>query len=336
MESAKKFGSWLGIYLAGVCFFFTANAYAFFGVINRDNIKDTLDQQQTYQKVVPALLSTATYPTGAATAGQLPLKEPWVEQAAQTAFPAQDLQRYSNTIIDSTFDWLEGKTNGIQFTVDLTANKQLLGQEVGRYAQQRTQALQPCPPGSPPQPEFDSFRSSCIPSGVTVNPDAVYASMSQQIANDQGFLKNPVLTADTTSLEPNLQSLSPSVSKLSSPPTLYPKKSLLLIGLPFLTILAAVVGIWLNQNHVKALRRLGRSFISTTIGLLVFAIILGWGLTATVNTTAKDQITKDVVGPVITSLAQDARTIYLLFVGIAAIIGVACFVVATKRAKPTR
>src|ERR1044071_10071967 len=121
-------------------------------------------EQGTYDKIAPAVLATTSY-ANASGAGQIPLKEPWVQTAVMKAFPASDLQQKGDAVIDSSFAWLDGTSDKPQFSLDFSANKTQLGTEVGNYTGSRLNGLPACSLTNIPE-TIDAYTIDCLPFGV--------------------------------------------------------------------------------------------------------------------------------------------------------------------------
>lgn len=319
MNVLKDALSWMSLYLVASLFFLSASFFVLFSVFNSSNLKDTFRAQKTYDKIVPAVLSTASYPVEAA--GQLPLKEKWVEEATKRAFPKSDLEQKGSAAIDGTFDWLEGKTEKPEFTLDFTANKQNLSTEIGKETETRLSSLPRCGLNSLPE-SIDAFKLNCLPPGYSAR--ALGAQVASEISQDRTFLKDPVITADDFTFNPETTAnkVNP-LDQLSGLRLFYQNRDLLRWLLPLLTVLFAALGVFLASDHSRALKRLARSFLASGVGLLVFALLMGIGFSQATKLAAGDAVTRDIASPVLVSLVNQARNIYLVFavVGIVLAIG---------------
>lgn len=331
MNTIRAVASWISIYLVGLLFLLTANAYALFAVLDAGSIKDTLRQENTYAAIVPSVLSGATY--GMQSAGQLPLSAPWVRQATDAAFPADDLEQKGNTVIDSGFVWLEGKTDKPTFTLDFTQNKARLGSEVGNYVEQQLRNLPACDIGNLPD-SFDVFTATCAPPGI--NPALLGQTASRQIVEDQNFLKDPVISSENFSLEALTGGTGAGTAGRSPLPqldglqTVYQNKTLLLWLLPLLTAVFAAGGVWLAKNRRAVLMRLARLFATTAIGLIVLGVLLRYGLERLITASAADSLTRDVFSPVLIALAGQLQMVYFIFAGIGIGLTIVAFLARRK------
>ncbi len=115
--------------------------------------------KNVYGAVVPAVLANASSENQSV--GQLPLKDLGVRSAVEKSFPAGDLEQKTNTVVDSTFVWLSGKTAKPDFRLDFTQNKQQLATELGSYAQSRVENLPRCSLANLPD-TYDPLTLKCL------------------------------------------------------------------------------------------------------------------------------------------------------------------------------
>lgn len=333
MNIFRTSASWLCLYLVVGFFFLTANAFAIFNVINAENLKETLREEDTYGKIVPAVLSTASYREEIASEQQIPLNEPWVREVADRAFPASDLERKGEQAIDGTFNWLEGETAQPGFQLDFTNNKQALSQEIAAHVQSRAEDLPRCGINNIPA-SVDAFRADCLPFGVS--PQRVASDAASLVNNDQGLLGNPVISSDNLSLDASEDS--PAASQDEQNPfdqmgglrSFFENKGLLLWLLPFITAVLSLGGVFLARDRLKATGRLAKSFLTAGVGLLVFGVLFIWGFEKAVESVSKEVITRELAGPVMVALAQQMRTVYLIFALIAFLLAIFLFVVRKR------
>lgn len=327
MGTLRKIGSWLCLYLVVVIFFATAFLFAFFRVINADNLKNTLREEGTYAKIVPAVLSTTASSQNLANQ-QIPLDEPWVREATDKAFPASDLEQKSGQAIDGIFGWLKGETTEPEFTIDFTANKQALSQEVANHAESRASSLPRCGLNNIPQ-SIDAFRATCLPYGIS--PQQVAGQTATLINNDQGFLGNPVISPNNLAGSTSLTgSQNNPFEALGGVRSFYKNKTLWLWLLPAALLLLSVGAVWQALDRRKALGHLAKSYLTAGIGLLIFSLLSIWVFEKTVQSIPKDAVS-DLISPVMLSLAQQNRVIYLVFAGVALFAALVLFLVKQQK-----
>jgi hypothetical protein len=326
MKTSRNLGSWLCAYLLAVVIFVTAATFAFFHVINAENIKNTLNEEGVYSEVVPAVLSTAASNNQALIEQDIPLDEPWVRGVADKAFPASDLEQKAGQAIDGTFGWLEGETTEPEFTIDFTANKQTLSQEVANHVETRAAGLPTCNLGQTTS-SVDAFRATCLPYGVT--PQQVASQTAELINNDQGLLANPVVSPDNLSTDSsNLTKAESSPSEgLGSLQSFYQNRTLWLWLLSLSVLLLSAGVVLLANDRRVSLGRLARVYLTASIGLLIFGLLSLWSFESITRAIPQDAVTGDLAAPVILSLAQQTRAVYLVCAGILLVVALGLFAV---------
>ena len=96
----------------------------------------------------------------------IPVDNPEVKVAIGKALDTKTLTNISDSVIDSTYDWLSGETKDINFSVDLTRNKQVLAENIANFAVNRIASLPAC---LLPPTETNVFKLECNPTGVDLN-----------------------------------------------------------------------------------------------------------------------------------------------------------------------
>jgi hypothetical protein len=324
----KNVFSWLSIYLIGPIWFLTATLFAFFAIANPGVIKTALSDNNTYQKLIPAGLDIAQKDNNDNGKDALPLNEPGVQTAINKAFPPDDLKAKSETVIDSVFIWLDGKTAKPQFSLDFTNNKQLLASELGNYTATRAASLPPCTVQDvqAAQSNNDVFSIKCLPPGVT--PAQAGQEATSKIANNKDFLKDPVVTSDTFKAgDTNLGDKNFNAEPFRK---FYQKKSLLSILLPTLVLALAALGTWLAPTRMLAIKRLERVFLMSVVGMSLVAVGMYFGSRKLNNNFASDNLSTGMVIPVVSSLIHHAMVVYIVFAAISLVLTVGLFT-ATKR-----
>lgn len=301
--------------------FITAGVFALFAVVNSQTIKEALVEEGTYSAIVPAVLKT-TANTNVST-GVLNLKEPWVQTAAEKAFPANDLEQKANGAIDGTFAWLDGKTERPDFSIDLTPNKTAFADEVGSYAQNRYAGLQPCTRNNLPT-SVDPLTINCRVPGVPA--ERVADTLRQQVLADRNFLADPVISPSNPSLNPvNQTATTDPFEQMEGLRSVYQYKALLIWILPLLIIVSIVAGLLLAPNKIQGMNRLSRSLLVSAVCLALIGFLLGTGLSRLVDTLTFDAITSEVMGPVLTNLSTHARNVYFIFAGLSGVAAIGLF-----------
>jgi hypothetical protein len=220
-----------------------------------------------------------------------------LRKAAATTFPPQFIKQNTETIIDSVYRWLDGKTPLPDFYIDLSSQKTTFAASVAQSVQQELAGLPACTKTSMP-PSFDALSATCLPPGVT--PSAAAASLQSAILNGQGFLDNPIITADTIKASGDNQSIF--ADQLKNAPQYYHNAKVVPSILASLSVLATIAVIFLSKPRRSGMKKVG--FILLTSG--IFLLLTAW---------LASHITTDSIAPKIsldTNMVQtNARTIFV-------------------------
>lgn len=245
-------------------------------------IKKILSDSGIYNSIISSALDQAKT-SGGDQGGGVSLTDPAIKQAAENTFTPQFLQQNTEKVLDSVFVWLNGKTALPDFKIDVGSLKSTFAVEAGKAAQQRAAALPPC--ATTPKSSFDAFSATCLPRGLA--PSQVAAQVQNEINSGQGFIKDPIITANNVSLG----NVSGSVfsDQLKDAPWVYQnvKKTPALLGI--LSLLAILGVIFASASRAKGLQRVGIILLAVGIFLLVFA----WGLNYGINQKALPKLKMD-------------------------------------------
>ena len=229
-----------------------------------DKLEAWLDQSHFYDHFINNAIDQAQKSAiNSSGAGQVSLSDPAVKAAAQTAFSPQLLKQDVNTILNSNYAWLQGKTSSPDFKINLTSVKQSFADAAGKAVETHLTGLPACTAAQLQQlaassqnvQSVDPLSLPCLPPGV--NPQTEAAQVSQDILNNDNFLSgHTVITA--SSINPNGSSQSkPYYVKLSRAPTLYRAS----VALPWVYAVLAVISllgvIFLAPTKRRGFRRFG-------------------------------------------------------------------------------
>lgn len=116
-------------------------------------------------------------------------------KAAKVAFPPNILQQNVEAVINSMYNWLEGKTDTIVLNLDFSAQKKVFIDALGNEAITRAASLPTCT--TQLTTDFDPLSSDCIPSGVNVAAQA--EKIKSELSNSKDFLPDTnISSADLT------------------------------------------------------------------------------------------------------------------------------------------
>jgi hypothetical protein len=245
---------------------------------NSGSVKHIISDSGIYNSVLGNSLDQASPITGDGT--QIPFSDTVLRKAAATTFTPQFIRQNTETIIDSTYRWLDSKTPLPDFYIDLSAQKTAFAADVAQSVQQQLAGLPACTRANTP-PSFDALNTTCLPAGVT--PSAAAASLQSDILGGQGFLDNPVITADTIKANGDSQSIFADQLK-NAPRSYHDAKAAPSVLLAF-SILAAIAVVFLSRTKRHGIRKVG--YVLFASGLLL--LLLAWGAD---RITSSDIVTK--------------------------------------------
>lgn len=282
-------------------------------------IKKILAGSGIYSSAVSGALDQAKT-SGGDQGGGVPLVDPAVKQAAENTFTPQFLQQNSEKVLDSIFVWLNGKTPTPDFRIDLSSLKSTFATEASKAAQGRAATLPACPPGlSGNSNSFDPFSATCLPKGLT--PAAVATQVQSDIASGQGFIKDPILTADSVKKSGSSQSVF--ADQLKDAPKIYQKIKKTPMILAILALVATLGIIFLSSSRAKGLRRAGIIFLMVGFASLVFAWALNWGVNqkALPKLNMDNKVLQEKVRTLVSDVTQSIDKTYWIIGGIYAGLG---------------
>jgi hypothetical protein len=321
----KSFLRGITTYLLGTFLFFALFILAYFMAFSRvsanpGQVKHALAESGVYKKI-PAVIYDNSVDSEATTSASIPLKSPVVRQAAIDTFNPMLVQKSTESLIDGTYGWLEGKTNTPQFTIDLKAAKD-------DFAESLSTRLSKLPKCSAKQQgrihQFDPYSAECIPAGT--NAIALKKEIYKQTANSDNFLKETKIDASTLKDSEG----KPIFMSYSDIPTTYQAA----LKVPYLAALASLLlGIGLVYTS-----RTKRTGVEKAAKILVisgfFIVLVPIGVNHLINSLLKssgnDKVASDIVGPVVNELSKATSKVYFITGAIYVLLAIAIFMLADK------
>lgn len=233
---------------------------------NPKKIKEALLVTKAYERFVPSIIEANS--TQVQSSESIPLTDDSIQSIINEAFPPADLQKNTEHVITSLYNWLHQKTPTPAFSVDLTENKAVLAQNLGQYAVERL-ADQPVCTVLPAQ--INPFTSDCMPAGF--DPQSQEQLLVEQISSSPGLLPKTVFTADDL---PKVRSGKVITERYNYAPRLY---SLLLWSpwiFGYIMLASGTVLVLLNRSRRLGLYRVGLEVLSNGILFMASPIIFGY------------------------------------------------------------
>lgn len=209
--------------------------------------------------------------------GSLPINDPAIQAVAKQAFTPQLLQTSVEGFLNGTYDWLDGSSKDIAFSVDLSSAKQQLATGLGTYVENKVASLPVCP-NNPAADDYDAFSATCRPAALSATQAG-----SEFSANllKQDFLKDPVITADTLKIEGDgdQKTALTEDAKVAAVKTAYQRSSQTPLVLAILALVLAAAIVFLSSDRLRGIRRV--AYIVVVIGVILLLIHAGLGAAST-------------------------------------------------------
>ena len=235
-----------------------------------NTLKNALDQSKIYDGFVDNALSSIQKQSEPSENSDISI-QPEFKKAVQDAFPPEVLKNTAEQIIDGTYHWLDGKTPVPDFHVDLSSAKAALATNLGDYAVKRFVSLPACTRQQLQQigPEIDPLSIECRPAGLST--EQVRQEVTKQFANNDQFLSNPVITADTLSKDSAGKTPFDNLKEAPRAFSLAKKSGLVLGGLSVLLALGLIL---LRRDKRAGIKSVGYSLIGTGIFLALSTLLI--------------------------------------------------------------
>ncbi len=242
---------------------------------NRSAVKGWLDKSNFYSQVVDVVLEKAKEPSGNGET-EININDPQIQTIAKQAFTPEILKKNMETVLDSGYAWADGTKNKIDFSVDLTAAKQQLATGLGDSAKNKVAALPICSPAEVTQ-DFDSFKATCRPAGLT--PEQAGQKVTNDLLNNKDFLAKPVFTAEDLKAKDspvNAQNVPiENTDQAKAVRKVYSLSGFVPLALGIVALVTGLGVIFLSADHFRGLRRAGWVLLTSGLVLLVTFVLLG-------------------------------------------------------------
>lgn len=180
--SFRKFGLVVCAWLLGLCLLLTAGVTAFRYTIGQpDTVKTIIHDSGTYEALNRTAVNTLSAQKDQVSS--IPLNSPEIQNIVKQAFSPSLLQKTTESTLDNAYKWLDGDTDTLNISLDISDSKQQFITGVGDYVQNRLAALPPCTTYQQSAVNTDVFTAVCVPPGVNIAKER--ASLEAQLASNQ-------------------------------------------------------------------------------------------------------------------------------------------------------
>lgn len=263
-----------------------------------------LNDSNLYGAFVENAIDQAEQTAGTDQSGGISLSDTAVKQAAESSFSSAALQKDVNTVLNSNYAWLNGKTSKPNFSVDLSGAKQNFAQKVGDYIKTYLATRPACTAAQAAQinPQTaDPLTLNCLPPGV--DPATVSTQVTEQIANSTEFLSNPVVTAANVNPNGSIGTpAQPYYQKFSSVPSAYRKAT----KIPWIAGALVIISL-LAVIFIASRKRKGVKVIAVILALAGLVMVL----TKFVSDQAFHSLEKHAFNASTVGELQKALTVFL-------------------------
>lgn len=228
-------------------------------------IKNSFKDTKAYQRFLPTVLKADSKQLKNIS---IPLEDPQLLAIADRAFPPQLLQQNSEQLVDSTYDWLYGKTAQPHFRIDLSDAKLRFANELSSYVVQRLSKLPICETFSLNSIQ-NVYTAQCQPRGLPI--EVAKQALAAQISNSKDFLPQAVFTENDLPKNSKGDTI---VRRFVYAPLAFRTSYALMWVSAGLTLLLSTGMIFLSPSRRKGWRSLGITALSEGVFVVITALIV--------------------------------------------------------------
>ncbi|MCA9332746.1 hypothetical protein KDA00_02635 [Candidatus Saccharibacteria bacterium] len=234
-------------------------------VTNPGHIKNTFSSTGVYDNFVDDVLNDTVK---ANQNSSLPINDPEVQLAIKKSFNSELLKQSNEQIIDSFYDWLEGKSEKPVFNLDFRDQRKQISDKIAELAFIRLNNLPTC--FAVPE-TIDPFTAGCRP--PYTDQAFEQQKLSDQIAGPEGIMPDATFTNEDLPKNSNGLII---YERYSSAPLIYKWLSYLPFMLGVVLIGLSVAVVLLNKTKRKGFQQLGSIVIGSAITLLITPIVFNF------------------------------------------------------------
>ena len=246
-------------------------------ILNRQTTKTWLNQSSLYTQLIPQTIKTTgqqTLDTEKPTPTNVVITPSILQTALENTFPPSYIQNQTETIVDSTYNWLEGTSRDIIINIPIQDKKPLFTAELARAIQPSLASLPPC---MNLVQMLDT--APCMPVGV--DQAAFAQKIAETAVSESIFFNQPLTNTDLTGQSSDFGATPQQqhdFQTLSVLPMYRQWLSILLLILPVIAVTSTLAIILIAPDKLLALGRLCRRLaISAGLTLVAGLVLLYLG-----------------------------------------------------------
>lgn len=276
-------------------------------ILNKTVVFGWLNQSGAYSNVVEVIVSPQSEGTDEF------LDQATLSGAISKTLSPDFVRQTVESVLNPTYDWLQGKSDQITFTIDFSQQRPELQKQLASAMVQEFKELPECTSAFS---DFGKDTPTCIPKGSS--PEQAAADLARRSVESTSFLSEPITqdSIDTSKL-PNLTYMR----------TVFSLAPILLIVLPITVALLATTFIITSPNKFHGLQAVGRQIALTLLVPMLISLTL-W-LTArniSLDAFGDARIINNIVEPIAHQLIANISMWLFIFSGSSLAVGVAGWV----------
>lgn len=300
---------------------------------DKNTVKSWLEESGFYDKTVDIVVDNIAK-NSQENGANLPKDDPKLHEIANDSFTPDYLKQITEEVLNGTYGWLEGKTDGPEFSVDLTEVKSKLVDGVSEYAASRAASLPACSAAQSAQMakngSFDTWNATCLPRGLT--PEKVGQQIKTEMLTSEDFLKDTEFNGEDIKVTLGDGKTVPigSTEQSKNIQDAYKWTAFGPTILGVLTLLSAVGIFFISSEKHRGIRRIGGIMLGNGIVLAIsYLVVSRLGNVFDYIETGNNSDAKELVSNFVGAVSSDLGRIILIYAVAMLIVGIACLLSAS-------
>lgn len=332
-------GFFKGLYLSilgttlVLCLLFIGYSLVFNQVTaNKQQVKNILERSILYENLPTIIYDAAVDSSN--TNSTLPLEDPEIRQIALNVFSAEFTRTNIESLLDGTYDWLEGETEQPEITIDLKEAKDKAANKIGVLAQKKAAALPICSSeqlrANNIDNSFDVFVAECI------SPFVSLASVQNDI--QKAFAQTDALVSDTSISIDDIKNSEgqPAINNLQNAPDAFSAAKLIPYAMLVFAGFLAFMLIHFSKDQYSGYKRIARLVGGAGVFLFLLPIIFSLITRSVLNNSPADPILNETILSVFDQFMVEAGKIYYTMGLLLILIGIGVYIFARKQHSKTK